>query len=53
MNAGVEINAVYEKFVSIFGFLVSLYERGTEIDARFPLLSKVSEKIKCRLNLVV
>lgn len=53
MNAGVEINAVYEKFVSIFGFLVALYERGPGMDAKFPLLSKVSAEIICRLNCVV
>lgn len=50
MNAGVEINAIYEKFVSVFAFLAALYEKAPGIDAKLPLLSKVSAEKMCRLN---
>ena len=43
MNAGIEINVVYEKFVRIFAFMVSSFERDANIAYRFPLLTKVSD----------
>jgi hypothetical protein len=44
MNAGIDINVVYEKFVSIFAFLVSNFENdlNSNMEVRFPLLSPVS-----------
>ena len=53
MNAGMEINAVYEKFVSIFAYLVGCFERPHVMDAKFSLLSNVSLFCQCRLNLAV
>jgi hypothetical protein len=51
MNAGIEINAVYEKFVSVFGFLISVYEEGPGMEAKLPMLSKVSIDITIHVNL--
>jgi hypothetical protein len=51
MNAGIEINAVYEKFVSVFGFLISVYEEAPGMEAKLPMLTKVSENITIHLNL--
>jgi hypothetical protein len=44
MNAGIEINAVYEKFVSV-------YEEAPGMEAKLPMLTKVSEDITIHLNL--
>ena len=44
MNAGIDINVVYEKFVSIFAFLVCSFENdlNSNMGVRLPLLSPVS-----------
>lgn len=43
MNAGIEINAVYEKFVSIFAYMAGMFDRAKFMEASFPLLSEVSD----------
>ena len=53
MDAGVEINMVYEKFVSIFAYLVGCFERPNVMEAKFPLLSNVSIFCQCRLIFAV
>jgi|694.fasta_scaffold67045_6 hypothetical protein len=44
MKAGIDINVVYEKFVSIFAYLVCSLENdlNSNTAVRFPLLSPVS-----------
>lgn len=44
MNAGIDINVVYEKFVNIFAYMVSNFENGqnSNMTVKFPLLNKVS-----------
>ena len=53
MNAGIDINVVYEKFVSIFAFLVSNFENdlNSNMEVRFPLLSPVSAIYRINKNI--
>lgn len=44
MNAGIDINVVYEKFVSIFAYMVCSFEneKNSNMAVKFPLLNTVS-----------
>ena len=53
MNAGVEINSVYEKFLIIFAYFAGTFDRANYLEANFPFLNEVSYQALCRLNLSV